>query len=230
MLLCYQVKLPVVDTTNKKIAEITVSDVIFAAPANPGLVSQAVHVYLANQRQAPAKIKTRGEVYGGRRKLWAQKGTGRARHGDRFAPQFVGGGAAHGPTGDQNFHKKFNQKMRRLALFTSLSDKIRQNALTVLSEFPENLAKTKKAAEIIESLTEKQPLLIVLSKPSIKLTRALKNLANIQILLSHQVNTYQILAAKHLIITKDSIHDIEKHFTQHQASGAGFIKSTINPN
>lgn len=205
-------KLPIVDITNKEIAEITVSDAIFAAPANPDLISQAVHVYLANQRQASAKAKTRGEVHGSRRKLWAQKGTGRARHGDRFAPQFVGGGVAHGPTGDQNFHKKLNQKMRQLALFTSLSDKIRQNALTVLSEFPASLTKTKKAAEIIKSLTEKQPLLIVLYQPGVKLTRALKNLADVQALLSHQINTYQILIAKHLIITKAAIQDIEKHF------------------
>lgn len=206
-------KLPIVDTANKKIGDLTVSNTIFAAPANPGLISLAVHVYLANQRQAPAKTKTRGEVYGSRRKLWAQKGTGRARHGDRFAPQFVGGGAAHGPTGDQNFHKKLNQKMRQLALFTALSDKIRQNSLTILSEFPADLVKTKEAAEIINRLTEKQSLLIVLYQPGIKLTRALRNLSHIRVLLSHQINPYQILTAKHLIVTQAAIQNIEKHFS-----------------
>lgn len=205
-------KLSIVDIKNQKTGTITVSDVIFAAPPNPNLISQAIHVFLSNQRRSPAKTKTRSQIIGSRRKLWAQKGTGRARHGDRFAPQFVGGGIAHGPTGNQNFHKKINQKMRLLALFVSLSDKIRQKTLTVLSEFPANLTKTQKAAEIIRHLAVGQPLLIVLHQPDIKLTRAIRNLPNTKFLLSHQINTYEILSAKHLLATRNAIQNIEKHF------------------
>src|SRR3989338_4775942 len=88
---------PVLDVSGKKTGTVTLPKEIFAVTVSPKLIAQAARVYSANQRQSSAKTKTRGEVTGSRRKVWRQKGTGRARHGDRYAPIFVGGGIAHGP-------------------------------------------------------------------------------------------------------------------------------------
>ena len=109
---------------------------IFGAKINRILMAEAVRIYLGNQRRAKAKTKDRSEVRGSRRKIWRQKGTGRARHGDRYAPIFVGGGRAHGPTGQENFRAKLTKKMKKAALFSALTTKQKQGEVLVVKTSP----------------------------------------------------------------------------------------------
>src|SRR3989338_8167916 len=124
-------KLSTIDLSGKKSGTVTVDDRVVAVPISVPLLTQAVHVYRMNQHRGLAKALTRGDVYGSRKKIWRQKGTGRARHGDRFAPQFVGGGVAHGPTGKQNVKRIMNEAMRRKALMVALSVKQREGNLEI---------------------------------------------------------------------------------------------------
>lgn len=205
-------KLPVVSAANKKVAEITLSDRIWAAASNPALVAQAIHVYRANLRQSPAKTKTRGEVSGSGRKIWRQKGTGRARHGDRYAPIFVGGGVAHGPTGKQNYKKRLNQKMRRQALFITLSDKAAKGRLTIINKLPANLQKTKQLQKILSRLSPSPKVLLVSGQPEKSVKLAGRNISAAAILPAHQLNALKVLENQHLILTKSAAVKIQSHF------------------
>ncbi len=135
-------KLNVVDLKGKKTGVVTVADEVWGAEAKPALVAQAVRVQRSNLRQGGAVTKNRGEVNRTGRKMWKQKGTGRARHGDRTAPQFVGGAKAHGPTGEENYKLRLNRKMRRGALGSVLSEMVRGGRVTVVESLPE-IKKTK---------------------------------------------------------------------------------------
>ncbi len=135
-------KLNVVDLQGKKAGTVTVDDAVWGAEAKPALVAQAVRVQRSNLRQGGAVTKNRGEVNRTGRKMWKQKGTGRARHGDRTAPQFVGGAKAHGPTGEENYKLRLNRKMRRGALGSVLSEMVRGGRVTVVESLPE-IKKTK---------------------------------------------------------------------------------------
>ena len=117
--------LDVYSTSGKKTSTTSVKKKFFEAKINSSLMAQAIRVYLSNQRQAPAKTKSRGEVKVTKKKVWRQKGTGRARHGSRNAPIFVGGGKAHGPSGTQNYKLKMSKKMKKASLFSALSEQFK---------------------------------------------------------------------------------------------------------
>lgn len=179
----------------------------FSAPAlqSPGslvLVSQAVKAFLSNQRKALAKTKTRGLVAGSKSKIYRQKGTGRARHGDRQAPIFVGGGVSHGPTGTQNYKKKINQKMAQKALATVLAEKIKDKKAFLVqgAEF----AKTKEAASYIEKVREslkvQGEVAFVLTKED-NLRRFLNNLKDVRVLNAESLNSFYLLKADLVLIT-----------------------------
>lgn len=204
-------KLPVIDLSGKKSGNVTVADDVFAAPMNAPLLAQAVHVYEMNQRQASAKALTRGEVYGSRRKLWRQKGTGRARHGDRFAPQFVGGGVAHGPTGKQNLKRTMNETMRRKALQVALSAKQQGGNLVIVDRFDDH----EKTRDVMVSLTpfkKTTPLLCVSVHFSETMRRATRNLADVLFVTPASLNAFMVLSARKLLIEKNAIPLIEQHF------------------
>jgi len=122
-------KLDVLSTSAKKLATISVSAKIFNAKINPSLMNQAVRVYLSNQRLASARTKDRNDINVTHAKVWRQKGTGRARHGSRNAPVFVGGSKTHGPSGFQNFYLKLPQKMKQLSLFSALTAKLKEGEI-----------------------------------------------------------------------------------------------------
>src|SRR3990170_5938571 len=122
----------VLNTRGEPAGKTDLPEEIFAVKASPRLLAQAVRVYLANQRLAQARAKTRGEVKGSGKKIWRQKGTGRARHGDAQAPIFVGGGVAHGPTGRENYKLKLPKRLKRRALFAALTQKIEEKELVIV--------------------------------------------------------------------------------------------------
>lgn len=204
--------LDVYNTSAKKISTIRASNKIFTAKINQPLMTQAVKVYLANQRQAPAKTKSRGEVVVSKRKIWRQKGTGRARHGSRNAPIFVGGAKAHGPTGKQNYSLKMSKKMKKKALFSALSQQFKDKNILVLTGLIKLQPQTKNFDQIFQKLTKKpKKLVLLLSQPNDTIKRGTNNLPYLTTTLATNLNTYQILNAHKLIFTKDAIKALEKH-------------------
>ena len=170
--------------------------------ASPLLVAQAVRAFLANQRKALAKTKTRGEVNGSKSKIYRQKGTGRARHGDRQAPIFVGGGVAHGPAGNQNFKQALNQKMTQKAILTVLAEKAKEGKVFILEA---DFKKTKEAAAFLAKIQESfklpWPVAFVVDKNE-EIRRALKNLEKVKVLSVENLTTYPLLKAKAVFMSK----------------------------
>ncbi|MGI5826626.1 MAG: 50S ribosomal protein L4 [Patescibacteria group bacterium] len=176
------------------------------------LVSQAVKAFLSNQRKALAKTKTRSLVFGTKSKIYRQKGTGRARHGDRQAPIFVGGGVSHGPTGTQNYKKKINQKMTQKTLATVLAEKAKDKKVFLVqgAEF----TKTKEAASYIEKVREslkvQGEVAFVLTKKD-NLRRFLNNLKDVQVLNAESLNSFYLLKADLVLVTDSAFKALEQY-------------------
>jgi len=143
------------DNSAKVKGDIDLPDRVFAAKWNPDLVKQALDAQLANSREPLAHAKGRGEVRGGGKKPWRQKGTGRARHGSIRSPIWRGGGVAHGPTNEKIFAVKINKKMKQAAIFSALSKKLADGELKVVESLAISEPKTKLAAKAIHSFSER---------------------------------------------------------------------------
>jgi len=191
----------------------------FGLEKNDVLVAEAVRVYLANQRRAKAKAKTRAEVSGSGRKIWRQKGTGRARHGDRYAPIFVGGGVAHGPTGRENWHLSFPQKKKMKALKVALSEKFRRGELVLIDDFSK-VKKTGEAKKMLLGVLKKfssteekdyQPkTTLVFAKDESKSFLPFRNLSWIKVVKVENINPYFVLNNKFLIFDQEALEQLVK--------------------
>jgi len=177
------------------------------------LVGQAVRVYLSNQRRARAKTKTRSVVEGSKAKIWKQKGTGRARHGDRQAPIFVGGGVPHGPTGTQNYKLKLNKKTLRKAILSIFLTKLSEKKLFLVKGT--KLNKTKDAylfyEKIKENLKTDKAISLLTSKDD-ENKRYLRNLAGVQLLSINSLNPYLLLKNDFLLLSEPGMAGIESYF------------------
>lgn len=202
------------DTNGKKLKKMTLPKEIFGVKPNEFLIAQAVRVYLANQRQASAKTKSRGEVKASGRKIWRQKGTGRARHGDRKAPIFVKGGIAHGPTGMENFKLKMSKKMKKLALFSALSSKFKDKKVIVIDGLEKIKPKTKEMGKITKNLKLKAKGKITFVLPSVieNVIRAGRNIPDAGFLQAKLLNTYEVLNGGMLVFMKESVGAMEETF------------------
>lgn len=211
-------KIPKIDVFNikgEKTGSLSLPKEIFAAKINPQLMAQAVRVYLSNQRRAGAKTKTRAEVSGSGRKIWRQKGTGRARHGDMYAPIFVGGGVAHGPTGKENFKLKMSQKMKRKALFSALTSKFQAGEIVAVKGLEKMKPKTKEMVKILEKLklkTKNLKALIVLSETVENIIRPARNIKGVNLTQANFLNTYEVLNAGKLVFMKKSVDKLKEVF------------------
>jgi large subunit ribosomal protein L4 len=208
-------KTDLLDISGKKVGIINLPPEIFAAEVNPQLMAQAVRVYLANQRKAHPKTKTRSEVNRTKAKWYPQKGTGRARHGSRAAPIFVGGGVAHGPTGEQNYQLKMPKKMKKVALFSALTSKFKEKEILVVKGLEKIEPKTKKMAEIIKKFkiqNSKFKILLILPKVLKNIVLAGRNLENLEITQASDLNTYQVLNSDRLIFLPESIDRLKEVF------------------
>lgn len=212
-------KVDVLTITGRKSGKIDLPKEIFAAKINKQLMAQAVRVYLANQRKAKAKVRTRGEVRGSGRKIWRQKGTGRARHGDRYAPIFVGGGRAHGPTGEENYKLKMSKKMRKSALFSALTSKLKDGEILVVKGLEKVEPKTKEMVGVLQKLSknwklkpETWNLTIVLPGVLENVIRAGRNIPNASLVQANLLNTYQVLNGGKLILMKESVDKLKETF------------------
>ena len=161
-------------------------------------------------RQGTHKVKTRSEVSGGGRKPWRQKGTGNARQGSIRAPHFVGGGVVFGPTTERNYTKKQNRKERRLALKSALTYKARENGIVVVENIELSSNKTKDFIKLLEDLKVTGKTLIVVKELTDNLILASRNLSNVKVIESHEINTYDVLNYNNVVITEEAVKMLEE--------------------
>ncbi len=169
---------------------------------NPALVHQAVQAIIANQRKTVAHAKGRGEVSGGGRKPWAQKGTGRARHGSIRSPLWKGGGATFGPTKEKIFSKKINKKMAKKAFLSVLSKKAAEGELKIIESWDLKSHKTKSLAVVLEKIAGKKSVILVSPAGNRNLALASRNLPKAQYLPSGSLNAHNLLTYKDVLMEK----------------------------
>jgi len=207
----------VYDTKGKVSGSVSLPSEIFDAKINDSLMSQAVRVYLANQRQGTAKTKDRGEVNRTTKKVWQQKGTGRARHGSRRAPIFVGGGLAFGPK-PRDLSLSLSKKMKTRALLSALSSKLKDSEIKIIKGLEIIIPKTKIMVEILKNLgIENNKILLVIPRIGKELQnvyRAGRNIEGVRIMSANTINTYQVLDNKIVLLMKDSIDAIKNTFVK----------------
>lgn len=207
-------RMNVYNLKGKVVEKVTLPKEIFDAPINNQLMSQAVRVYLANQRQGTVSTKTRGEVKGSSRKIQRQKGTGHARHGSIRAPIFVHGGVVFGPT-PRDFSMKLPKKMKRASLFSALSSKYKDGEIKVLSGLEKIEPKTKIVFKTLKNLELPTKTKILLVTPDFDLDnvyKASRNIEGVKILRANMLNTYEVLDNKAILLMKASIEVLKKHF------------------
>ena len=206
-------KLKVYNQEGKEVKKIDVSDDIFNLELNNDLVHQVIVSQASNRRQGSAHTKDRGEVSGGGKKPWRQKGTGRARHGSIRSPLWKGGGVTFGPRNDKNYKKRIPKEMKRKALFMALSGKIKDNEFFVVDFFNVNDHKTKTMKEIVNCfpLLNKKTL-IVLPETNQKVILGTRNLPEVQTMPAKNLTALDVLSFKNLIVLEDSVSLIEKTF------------------
>lgn len=206
-------KYPVHNQSGKEEGSITLSKEIFEVPMNADLVHQVFVSQTSNQRQNSAHTKMRGEVRGGGRKPWRQKGTGRARHGSTRSPIWIGGGVSGGPRNERNYKKDIPKTMKRKALFMVLSEKAKNNFLVVLDKIDIDVPKTKKMAEMIKNLpAQRGSRLVAYEEKNNKIFLAARNIAKTGALEARNLNLVDLLNYKYLLTTKEGIKEIEKTF------------------
>ncbi len=191
---------------------VSLSSEIFGAKINPELMSQAVRVYLVNQRQGTQNTKSRGEVQGSTRKIYRQKGTGRARHGAITAPIFVGGGIAFGPK-SRDFELKLSKQMKKKSLFSALSSKLSQDQVMVV-DVSGATGKTKEIYKMFGALklvAKKTPKILFISDEE-KVMHATRNIKSLDLEPAHAINTYSVLNSNYVVITKEALPKMEKAF------------------
>lgn len=201
----------------KVVGKVKFPNEMFAAKVNDVLMAQAVRVYLANQRSGTAGTKTRGEVRGSTRKIYRQKGTGKARHGAITAPIFVGGGIVFGPR-PRDFSLKLPKRMKRQALFSALTQKFKDNKILVIDKIQDLKPKTREFVKIIKGLGlvnkngEVSSILFILPGGFDNLERSARNIEGVEIEKANLLNTYEVLNSQHLLFLKGSIEVLEKTF------------------
>ena len=178
---------------------------VFDAQTNIPLIHQVVVAQLAAARQGTHSTKTRGEVRGGGRKPYRQKGTGRARQGSTRAPQFAGGGVVHGPQ-PRDYSQRTPKKMKAAALRGALSDRARHGRLHVFSSLVEgDVPSTKTASALLNGVSERKNLLVVIDRDDTTSHLSLRNLENVHVLVTDQLNTYDVLCADDIVFTESSL-------------------------
>jgi len=204
---------PVFDLTGKKTGTLSLPKELFGGKVNEQLVAQAIRVYLTNQRQGTSSTKTRGEVTGSRRKVWRQKGTGRARHGSITGPIFVGGGIVHGPK-PRDFEQKMPKKMKLQALVSALTEKSNENMVFVIDG--KLNGKTKEFALLIKNIlgaNKKNPsALFVRSKSDKEALLASRNVDRVNTVMGGSVNIYEVVKNSAIILSKDAIDEMKEAF------------------
>ncbi|MDD6656623.1 MAG: 50S ribosomal protein L4 [Lachnospiraceae bacterium] len=192
----------------KEVGTIDLNDAVFGVEVNEHLVHMAVVAQLANKRQGTQKAKTRSEVSGGGRKPWRQKGTGHARQGSTRSPQWTGGGVVFAPV-PRDYTIRLNKKEKQAALKSALTSKVQEGNLIVVDELKFDEIKTKAFKTVMDNLNVEAGL-VVLSDNDQNTVLSARNLATVDTTLTNTINTYDIMKAKKVVLTKDSVAKIEE--------------------
>ncbi len=193
---------------------IEVLDKIFSAKINRKLVSSVLYKTNSNYKGRKAKTKQKNEIIGSTSKIYAQKGTGGARHASRKAPIFVGGGVAHGPKGQSNYKKrKLNKSEKKLSITSLVSQKNKLNNLVVLNNFKSEIKKTKDMNKILIKLEIKNSLIILDKSSKDKIYKSSKNIPNIKVTDINHFSAFDIVKFKKLVFTETSIKELEKRYS-----------------
>jgi large subunit ribosomal protein L4 len=201
---------PVLDATGKKVADRDLAAEVFEARVSVPLMHQVVVAGQAALRRGTHATKTRGDVSGGGKKPWRQKGTGRARQGSIRAPQWTGGGVVHGPQ-PRDHSMRVNKKMKKGALRSALTDALQSGKLAVVDELRFEEPKTKRAAEVLEALELEGKVLLVLPGPSDDgaVEKSFRNLVNVRIAYVPSLATYEVIAADRVLFTRAALDAVE---------------------
>ncbi len=194
----------------KEVGTIELNDAVFGVEINEHLVHMAVVQQLANNRQGTQKAKTRSEVSGGGRKPWRQKGTGHARQGSTRAPQWTGGGVVFAPV-PRDYSFKMNKKEKRAALKSALTSKLQDTKLIVVDELKFDEIKTKNFVNVMNNLKVSKGL-VVLAENDPNVVLSARNMVNVNTTLVNNINVYDVMKAKVLVITKDAVAKIEEGY------------------
>lgn len=184
---------------------------------NHDLLKSAYLAYLANGRTSAANSKTRGEVSGGSKKPWKQKGTGRARFGSSRNPIWRGGGIAFGPTGNENYSHKVNVSAKRQALRQALSLSVKENKLIILEDLAIKESKTSEAVKLLNKIGAVKTVLLVVSDKTTETCRAFKNLRDVKLVTSKYINVYDSMNADTIIITNDALKEVNEWLSRSTA-------------
>ena len=207
-------KLKVINIEGKKINDIEISDKIFSLKPNNDVIQSLIDWQLSHFKPRTAKTKQRNEVKGSTAKIYAQKGTGGARHSSRKAPIFVGGGVAHGPKGSVYKIKKINKKIKKLGLFHLLSHKIKVNSLFVVEDFKNEIKKTKLFYEFLQKFKLENSLIISDKNSKSKIDKSTRNIPNLKIIDQEGANAYDILKYKNVVFTTTSIKSFQDRLSK----------------
>ena len=210
-----------VDVKNIKgevVGSFDLDDRVFGVEPNEAVVHQVVVAQLANQRKGTADTKTRGEVRGGTHKMWRQKGTGRARQGDRRAPHWRGGGVVFGPH-PRSYHKDVPRKMRRVAMKSALSARLAESALTVVDDLVLEAAKTREMRGLMVALGLGRSALIVVAERNEDMTRATRNLPEVRTVTPGSLNLLDVLKFRHLVLTRPAVEALTEQLLKEIGRG-----------
>lgn len=202
-------KVKLLNLNGEKVKDITLNDKIWNIEINDAVLYDAITFARAGQRQGTAATKTRGQVSGGGRKPWKQKGTGRARQGSIRSPQWRGGGIVFGPT-PRDYSKKMNKKERKLAMLSILSSKLKNDELIVVENFDLKSNKTKEFNKVLENLKVDKTALIVTNDENNNLLLATRNNQKLTVVPVDKINVLEIAANENLIIDESGVKTIEE--------------------
>ncbi len=205
-------KLDVYNIEGKKVSDISLNEAVFGLESNDALVHHVYVAQAANRRSGSAHTKIRSDVRGGGRKPWKQKGTGNARTGSIRNPIWRGGGTIFGPLKGNNYSKKINAKMKRKALLTALSEKVRSEKVRVVDSLQLEDKKTKTIAGMLAGMDVQKSALIGFSLKEAGNHIAARNIDRVQTIETAQLNVYDVLNAEYLIVSEDSLKQIEAKY------------------
>ena len=193
---------------------IEVLDKIFSAKINSKLVSSVLYKTNANYKGRHAKTKQQNEVSGPTSKIYAQKGTGGARHASRKAPIFVGGGIAHGPKGELSYKKrKLNKNEKKLSVASLITEKNNNKNLLILSDFSSEIKKTKEMNAIVQKLEISNSLIILDKASKENIEKSTRNIPNVKVTDVNHFSSYDIIKFKKVVFTESSVKELEKRYS-----------------
>ena len=205
--------LKVLNIDGNKSKDINVSDKLTGLKVNNRLLKYVIDWQLNHSKKRVAKTKQRNEVVGSTKKIYAQKGTGGARHASRKAPLFVGGGVAHGPKGQSAYKiRKLNKSEKKLSIASIITEKNKSNNLLVFNDFNEKIQKTKDVNKILLKFDAKNSILIVDKKSKENIEKATRNIPNVKITDIGHFSAFDLVKYKKIIFTESSVKELEKRY------------------